>query len=140
MRSIAIAEETFRSNATLDQNKNHAGEYGTLDQLIQAGLIADYVSTGVERTNYRFVVVVSGDPARDEKEFFAYASPVLWYSSGERVGWTLLQRWSWVAALHPTRPRGRPTFATDESGVIRQADLGESRPVTREETRKWEGR
>jgi hypothetical protein len=132
LRKISTAEETFRSKATLDQHRNHAGEYGTLDQLLQAGLLKrDDLAHW-----YRFVVVVSGDPARDEKEFFAYASPVK-YSYGEWSGWSFLPGGSWVAVLHPIRI-ARRTYAIDESGVIRLADLGTSRPVTREETRKWE--
>jgi hypothetical protein len=138
LRDIATAEETFRSKSTLDQNKNHVGEYGkygTLDQLVQAGLIGQ---EQVTRWNYRIVVVVSGDPARDEKEFFAYASPVKYSPSG---GWGIryfVPGGSIVDALHPTPPLARHTFAIDESGVLRQADLGTSRPVTRGETRKWE--
>jgi hypothetical protein len=138
LRMIARAEESFRSNATLDQNKNHAGEYRTLDQLIQGGALDQMALTYVRSASYRFVVVLSGDPARDEKEFFAYASPVKY--SYEWVGWYSVPGGSIVAALHHTPPRARHTFATDESGVIRQADLGGSRPVTREETRKWEPR
>ena len=135
---IARAEETFRSKATPDQNKNHAGEYGTLDQLIQAGVLErDYV-TRLTRGYYRFVVVVSGDPARDEKEFFAYASPVKYSPGEESLVWWYVPGGSCVAALHPTPGIARHTWASDESGVIRRADLGGSRPVTREETRKWE--
>jgi hypothetical protein len=131
LRHIAGAEETFRSSANSDQNKIPVGEYGTLDQLTQGGIL-DHL----EQREYRFVLVVSGDPARDKKEFFAYASPVK-YSYGEWVGWSFLPGGSWVAALHPTPPLTRHTFAIDESGVVRQADLGTSRPVTREETRNW---
>jgi hypothetical protein len=137
LRTIATAEETIRSIATLDQNKNHVGEFGTLDQLIQTGVLQRDDLTRGRHGNYRFVVVVSGDPARDEKEFFAYASPVK-YSSSESGVWYFVPGGSLVAALHPRPAIARRTFATDESGVIRQADLGVARPVTREEARKWE--
>lgn len=136
VRTIVTAETTFKSDATLHRNKNGVGEYGTLDQLVQAGLIArDYLSLE-GHANYRFVVVLSGDPARDEKEFFVYATPVK-YSSGEWWVWKVLPGGSWVAALHPPPRLARRTFASDESGVIRQADLGASRPVTRQEAQKW---
>lgn len=135
LRTIARAEETFRSNATLDQNKNLAGEYGTLDQLIQADLLERDDLTRGRRGSYRFVVVVSGDPARDEKEFFVYASPVK-YASRSSV-WYFVPGRSCVAARHPERGFAQITIATDESGVLRQVDLGTSRPVTREEAQKW---
>jgi len=135
LRTIARAEETFRSNATLDQNKNHAGEYGTLDQLIQAGVLERDDLTRGRRGSYRFVVVVSGDPARDEKEFFVYASPLKYASRSS--AWYLVPGRSCVAARHPERGFAQITIASNESGVICQADLGTSRPVTREETREW---
>jgi hypothetical protein len=42
-----------------------------------------------------------------------------------------------LRALLPRAPYAERTLASDETGVIRAADLGGSRPVTRAEAEKW---
>ena len=124
LRTIATAEFTFQADATLDANKNGVGEYGSLEQLQKAGLFLS------EPRGYRVTLVVTGDPAQDEKQFFVSAVP-LNYGEPRR---TL----SLLAAWQSTHPFARRSFASDESGVIRERDLGSARAVTREETEKWE--
>lgn len=128
VRDINTAEEQFRSGATLDANKNGAGEYGSLDQLRKAGLLdGNFASSASE---YQFVLALNGDPSRDEKEYFLYAAP----KNYGQPPWTL----SLVAILRPPPRFGRRTFVSDETGVIRARDLGTSRPVTRKEAQSWE--
>jgi hypothetical protein len=128
IRNIETAEIQFRSDAKLDANKNGVPEYGSLQQLYQAGLIEPGYLSAPERGGYRFTLVLTGDPARDEKEFFVYATPSHYGTSGRTI--------SLLDAFRPHR--SRTTFAADENGVIRRADLGGSRPVTREEAQKWQ--
>ena len=129
VRTINTAEITFQSHAMLDTNKNGVGEYGTLEQLQKAGLIGPEQARA-ERQGYRLTLVVTGDPAQDEKQFFVSAVP-LNYGEPRR---TL----SLLAAVRLGIPKARRTFASDESGVIRARDLGAARPFTREEALKWE--
>ncbi len=127
VRSIVAAEMEFRGEAKLDANKNGVPEFGSLQQLYQTGLVDAGSLSAPERTGYRFTVVLAGDPARDEKEFFVYATPTHYGSSGRTL-----------SLLDAYRPhRARTTFAADESGIIRRADLGGSRAVTRQETLSW---
>ena len=47
---------------------------------------------------------------------------------------------SWLYSLRSHAKRdeaGQRSFAIDETGVIRAADLGTTRPVTRDEVEKW---
>jgi hypothetical protein len=129
LRIINDAEQRFQTNAALDVNKNGVGEYGTLEQLHQAGMVDDLLWERMHGQLYRYEVVLSGDPSRDEKQYFAYATPVHY---GRRSMGLLLLR-----ALWPEEPRARRTFACDETGVVRAADLGGSRAVTRAEAEKW---
>jgi len=131
IRTIVTNEEMFLSYAKLDANKNGIPEYGTLEQLIRAGLLPPDLGNTGPLGGYRYVVVLTGDPVRDEKGFFCYASPAH-YGETVRFGISL------VDALRGVRASARHTFASDETGVIRWADLGTSRPVTREEAQKWE--
>ncbi len=129
VRTINTAEEQFRSDRTLDTNKNGAGEYGTFDQLRKAGLLDDNFLSSASGRSYQLVLVLNGDPSRDEKEYFLYATPK---NYGEPP-WTL----SLLAILRRPPRLGRQTFASDETGVIRARDLGTSRPVTRKEAQSW---
>lgn len=129
LRTIHVAEQQFQSNATLDVNKNGLGEYGSLEQLHKAGLLDDMLWERLHRPVYRYEVVLSGDAARDEKQYFAYAVPVHYGRPPIPI--------SLVRALLPSVPYARRTFACDESGVVRAADLGGSRDVTRAEAEKW---
>ncbi len=131
--TIVSAETQFQSAATLDTNKNGVGEFGTIEQLVNARLLyAGFLEENPYR-GYRYVLVVSKDPKRAEKEFFVYATP-------EHYGWygvSPLPGSSLWAAIRPPKLRARRTFASDETRVIRAADLGTSRAVTREEAQKW---
>jgi hypothetical protein len=44
---------------------------------------------------------------------------------------------SLLRALRPGAPYAQRTLASDETGVIKVADLGGSRAVTRAEAEKW---
>lgn len=129
LRVINVAEQEFQSNATLDANKNGLGEYGSLEQLHKAGLLGDMTWTQMQRPIYRYSVVLTGDATRDEKQYFVYAVPV--HYGHTRVEFSLIK------ALRPYIPYARRTFASDETGVVRAADLGGSRDVTRAEAEKW---
>jgi len=150
VRTIATAEARFRADARLDVNKNGVPEYGSLEQLHQGGLVelptledrhvapspgSPYRYTVVLGSYYRYTVVLAGDPARDEKEFFVYATPS--HYGRESAAWSGVPGASLARGLRPAPPFATRTFASDETGVIRQADLGGSRAVTREEARKW---
>lgn len=130
LRMINTAELEFQSNTKLDVNKNGVGEYGSLEQLHQAGLLDDVIWRHLQGPVYRYVVVLSGDPARDEHQYFVYATPAHY----ERPPITF----SLLRALLPYVPYARRTLASDETNVIRAADLGGSRAVTRAEAEKWQ--
>jgi hypothetical protein len=129
LRIINVAEQDFQSNATLDANKNGLGEYGSLEQLHKARLLGDMTWTQMQKPVYRYVVVLTGDPTRDEVQYFVYAVPV--HYGHPRAEFSLIK------ALRPYVPYARRTFASDETGVVRAADLGGSRDVTRTEAEKW---
>ncbi len=133
IRTIVTAEITYATDKKLDVNHNGTPEYGTLEQLHQAGLIPDSYVTPRSPGNYQLVVVLSGDPARNEKEFFVYATPRQY---GEPASWVITL--SLIEAIRPRGQYGFRSFAADESGIIRFADLGGARAVTREEAQKWE--
>lgn len=135
VRTIATAEASFRADSRLDVNKNGVPEYGSLEQLHQAGLLEDRHVAPSPGSPYRYTVVLAGDPARDEKEFFVYATPS--HYGRESAAWSGVPGASLARGLRPAPPFATRTFASDETGVIRQADLGGSRAVTREEARKW---
>ena len=131
MRTIVSAQTDFKSNAKLDVNRNGIAEFGTLAQLQQAGLLMEsHVMT--PSSSYRYVLEVTGDPTRDEKEYFLYATPKRYGRSSGGISLSLLNLW-W-----PRPTPAQRTFAADETGVIRFADVGGSRPVTRSEAQKWE--
>lgn len=131
MRAIVTAQITFKAAAMLDANKNGIPEFGTLAQLQQAGLLSDSAVTRPS-SSYHYVLELTGDPTQDEKEYFLYATPKKYGSSSGGISLSLLNLW-W-----PRPSIARRTFAADETGVIRFADLGGSRPVTRSEAQKWE--
>lgn len=132
IRTIVTAEITYAADKKLDVNHNGAPEYGTLEQLRQAGLIPDSYLTPESPGNYQLVVTLSGDPARNEKEFFVCATPRLY---GEPASWVVTL--SLIQAFRSRRQYGFRTFAADESGIIRFADLGGARTVTRDGAQKW---
>jgi hypothetical protein len=123
VRSLLAAQLDLQASAKLDRNGNGVGEFASLEAL-QLLDPAPELSRG-----YQFVAVVSGDPVRDEKQFFAYATPL---DYGDRP-W----RFSLLDAFGPRRHFARRTFAVDESGMIRAKDTGGSKAVTREETEDW---
>jgi hypothetical protein len=131
VRTIVTAEMALRANGKLDVNKNGIPEFGTLTQLQQAGLLSDEYATPNPRSGYHHVLVLADDPARNEKEFFLYSTPK---GYGESPGFGI----SLLKGLRPRPTGGRRTFSADETEVIRWADLGGSRAVTREEAQKWQ--
>jgi hypothetical protein len=131
MRTIVTAEITYKAASMLDVNKNGVSEFGTLAQLRQAGLLVDsYVAS--PNSSYRYVLELTGDPTRDEKQYFLYATPRKYGRSSGGISLSLLRIW------RPRPSQAARTFATDETGVIRWADLDGSRAVTREEAQKWQ--
>lgn len=124
VRNIITAEITYVADKRLDANQNGISEYGTLEQLREAGLIPDFYLAPEGPGGYRLSVVLRREPTRDEKEFFAHAAPGH-YGRPARVGISLLKAF----LLH--RYYGVRTFAADESGEIRGADLGGARGDTR---------
>ncbi len=109
-------------------------KYGTLEQLRQARLIRyDY---GSDRYNRRYIVVLTGEPENDEKRFFLYATPKSYFS---RSSWEFVPFYSLYWSLHNMSSRcpAAATLAATETGEIKVRDLGESRPVTREEVESW---
>lgn len=110
-----------------------AGKFGTLDGLIKAGFLEGPRTVANLARGYQIVEVRSDDPVRAGKEYFVYASPENYGSSGPPV----LPGSSLWEALRPPKPRSVRTFTLDESGVIRAADLGRARAVTRQEAQKW---
>lgn len=132
IRTIVYSEMTFVADKKRDVNKNGIPEFGTLRQLQEAGLVPAVYASPESPGGYEFVVVVSGDPARDEKEFFVYATPRQY---GQPAGWSIPI--SLILAFRPRQRFGYRSFAADESGLIRFADLGGARAVTREGAQKW---
>lgn len=123
VRSLLAAQLDLQASAKLDRNGNGVGEFASLEVLQR-------LDPALELPHgYQFVAEVSGDPVQDEKQFFAYATPL---DYGDRP-W----RFSLLDAFGPRRYFARRTFAVDESGVIRARDTGGSQAVTREETKDW---
>ncbi len=124
LRTIRNAQQQFETST---------GKFGTLDELIKAGFLEGPRTVANPARGYRIVEVRSDDPVRAGKEYFVYASPENYGSSGPPI----LPGSSLWEALRPPKPRSLRTFALDESGVVRAADLGRARPVTRQEAQKW---
>lgn len=131
VRIIVFNETGFGPDANLDANKNGISEFYTLGQLEQANRIPKGIATPQSRSSYRFVLVLTEDPARKGKEFFVYATPMHYYGDPPGYGVLLLN------LLRPPPKGGRVTYYGDETGRIRRADLGSARAVTREEAQKW---
>ena len=129
IQDIVSAERQFQVAAILDANKNGVGEYGTRKDLEQAGLIETLPD------GHRFEVVVTGDPARDEKAFFVYAVPTVYAPSPPP--WRI-PGFVWAQWLRLRPPFIGYTFVSDQTDEIRWADLRAPRTVTLEETRTWE--
>ncbi|MBI4165970.1 MAG: hypothetical protein HY508_09585 [Acidobacteria bacterium] len=133
IRSIVTAEINYAAGKKIDANHNGIPEYGTMEQLIQDGLNANYFFGADSPGGYDFAVLLSGDPVRDEKEFLVVATP---RNYGKPANSAL--RFSLIRAFRPTRRASLRSYATDETGVIRFADLGGARAVTREAAQRWQ--
>lgn len=134
LRSIMMAEINYAAGKKTDANHNGIPEYGTMEQLIQDGFNAEYYFGAESPGGYDFAVLLSGDPVRDEKEFLVVATP---RNYGKPVNPAL--RFSLIRAFRPpTRRSSLRSYATDETGLIRFADLGGARAVTREAAQKWQ--
>ncbi|MGD0509674.1 MAG: hypothetical protein ABSA27_17900 [Terriglobales bacterium] len=140
LRALASAEATYARS-------NDAKRYATIEQLRDArtplqfggqeikdgSRIYDLYLNGSVRAGYRYSSTVDASggkflitavPAEYEKE----PAPL-------RVPGS-----SWLYSLRSHAKRdeaGQRSFAIDETGVIRAADLGTTRPVTRDEVEKW---
>lgn len=133
---IALAEDRFQRGRLLDVNKNDVGEYGTLPQVAETAVLFSSAAA-TPNCGYEYIVVLAGDPARDEKEAFLYAKPTK-YGSYSKDWWRLPPALPFLYS----EPRAQLTFAVslpfgDEGLQVRATDLGQSRPVTREEAQNW---
>jgi hypothetical protein len=124
------AEYAFQAEKKLDVNGNGVGEYGTLEQLVRVRM---YTTSQAWPQSYEYLVVVGGDPIHDEKEFLVYATPRAY----GRPSGSFLPGHSTLQALRYGGAADQFSYATDETGIIRKADLGTSRPVTRREVQTW---
>jgi len=140
LRFLAQAEDTYASNsalkkyATLEQLRDARmplqgfaggsnGDSGAYDSYLHGAVVSGY--------RYRLTVDASGG------KFLITAVPADYVAE---VAALRIPGASWLHALrqrHAQDNVGRRSFAVDESGVIRAADLGTTRPVTREEAGKW---
>ena len=130
LQDINEAELKFKSTVLSGAAASGSGEFGTLEQLHAAGLLTDVDWEHLHGPHYRYFLVLTGNPAEDAKHYFVYATPVRY---GRPIPTLSLLR-----ALLPRAPYAQRTLASDETGVIRAADLGGSRPVTRAEAEKWQ--
>jgi hypothetical protein len=132
LRRVLEAEREFQSKKLLDRNNNGIGEFGSIDQLQNAGLLSSAFRNPSELAGYRHAVELSGDPERDEREFFACAVPIHYGDSRNRIFEVSL-----VRVFRPAFAVARRSFAIDQTGACRAADLGNSRSVERRETATW---
>jgi hypothetical protein len=138
LRSLNDAERAY---ALRDDSRR----YATIEQLREARIplqltwgeprddpgAYDILFGSRNRSGYRYYSTV--DPSG--RRYWIVAVPV---SYGKEVRPLVLPGSSWFHTLnHDLGGSGQRSFALDESGVIRAADLGTSRPVTREEAEKW---
>lgn len=129
MRALQTAETTFKQSPGPDRTPLNL--YGSLEDLRKAQLIDDIFLNHRTRYGYRYSLIL--EPSR--QQFLAYAVPEEYLP--RTTQWrAFVPGGSWVDALRPRRGATR-SFAVDETGIIRAADLGASRPVTRQEAQKW---
>ena len=129
LQDINEAELKFKSNVLTGAATSGSGEFGTLEHLHGAGLLTDADWEHLHGPDYRYVLVLTGNPGEGANHYFVYAAPVHYGRP--------LPTLSLLRALLPRAPYAQRTLASDETGVIKAADLGGSRPVTRAEAEKW---
>ena len=138
LRSLATAEQTYaRTHST----------YATIEQMRDAGIPLQSVWGGIQDSPRAYDIYLNGsvisgyrygstlDPSG--KRLLITAIPAE-YEKG--VTPRVVPGASWLYRLRPHakgHDLGQRSFALDESGVIRAADLGTTRPVSREEAEKW---
>jgi hypothetical protein len=109
--------------------RDGALDFGSVDQLeLDARGIVEMRHWGPP--HYSYIVSATDRPVRADRHLFLYARP-------HRYGRSDLWSSSLGLALGIQEARFRFTYAIDETGVVRRADLGATRPVTREETKTW---
>ncbi len=139
LRGFAKTEETYA--------RTHDSKYATIEQLRDAHTplqltwgepsdnpgVYDLYLNGNIRSGYRFSSTVGAGNSR----FLIAAVPAEYEKN---ILPLFIPGSSLLHALrgHPERQdTGQRSFAIDETGVIRAADLGTTRPVTRDEVEKW---
>jgi hypothetical protein len=137
LRSLAQAEETYTGNPALRK-------YATLERLHEATIpLSTFASSGGSDDYYPYLhgTVLSGyrfsltvDPSGEKFLITAVPSNYAAEAAALRIPGA-----SWIHVLrrHVEDNVGQRSFAVDESGTIRAADLGTTRAVTREEAEKW---
>ena len=134
LRSIMMAEINYAAGKKADANHNGIPEYGTMEQVLPAYYVHSYYLDPDSPGGYDFAVLLSGDPVRDEKEFLVVATP---RNYGKPVNEFF--RLSLTKPFRPpTRRQSLRSYAADETGIIRFADFGGARAVTREAAQKWQ--
>lgn len=140
LRALAKAEETYARS-------NDSKKYATIEQLRDArtplqfgweeindvSRIYDLYLNGRVRAGYRYSSAVDASGGK-----FLIAAVPAEYEKDVRP--LRVPGSSWLHSLQPHPKRddtGQRSFAIDETGVIRAADLGTTRPVTRDEVEKW---
>lgn len=105
LRAISDAQDTYQSKTALDIDRDGVGEFASLDMLTNATppYIDELLGSGT-RSGYHFHVITTGVADSDEVTWWATAYPVTHGKTGNR------------------------TFYIDETGVVRNSDIG-GRPV-----------
>lgn len=142
LHSLAKAEQVYAS-------RDASQRYATIQQLREAQVpltmdfgesnndprVYDPYLDGTIRAGYRYNSSVHSDG----KGFLITAVPAT-YEKDVRPLRVPGASW-WYRLRSPLKRSdsevGQRTFAVDETGVIRAADLGTTRPITREEAEKW---
>jgi len=147
LRYLAQAEQTYA-------NTTPGKRYATIKQLQDAKIPLPTESSGIVqepaiydlylneriRCGYRFSATV--DP--DGQKFLIAAVPATYKKNLTPLLVPGASLWIALRSMGQKRsPQidpsnvGQRSFAIDETGVVRAADLGTTRPVTREEAEKW---
>ncbi|HUQ50299.1 MAG TPA: hypothetical protein VM056_06260 [Terriglobales bacterium] len=135
LRTLARAEEEFvaqQQEKKKVSGPSTPGPFASLAELQESRLIDSDLLTRGSSGAYRYRVELTAAPPG----FFISAMPAE-YGSVKSDWKTWIPGRSWMASMRP-RLVAQRSFTVDETGTIREADLGTSRPVTRQEAEKWQ--
>ncbi|MGA2979279.1 MAG: hypothetical protein ABSD76_06780 [Terriglobales bacterium] len=140
LRALAKAEETYA-------HSNDSKRYATIEQLRDArtplplpwgepsdnSRVYDLYLDGRARAGYRYSSTVDASGGK-----FMIAAVPSEYEKDVRPLFAPGSSWLYSLRSHPKRDdTGQRSFAIDETEVIRAADLGTTRPITRDEAERW---